>query len=215
MRPSLSALASAAALLLPVAACSRTPTPPAAPVSSPAPADAAPAPAPASVFSESPAGLRIDTVPGMHAVQDFKRSYLALDSWKLFAEPGSTGTPLVALVMDGSNEITAAELRVGRSSDAAAVKACLQAPAEATSATDSVTLAGVPFTHFRSGDAAMSHYLTADSYRAVRDGACYAIDQLIFGTRPEVYDPPRTPPFSEAAAKAQLDTALKAVHWGP
>ncbi|WMJ69273.1 hypothetical protein [Stenotrophomonas sp. 24(2023)] len=215
MRPSLSALAAAAVLVASASACSRTPS--AGPAAAAAPAAAAnaaaTAPSPAPAFSESPAGLRIDNVPGMHVVRDFTRSYLALDSWKLFAGPDSTGTPLAALVMDGSNAITAAELRVGRSTDAAAVAACLQPPAEATGAADRVTVAGVDATHFRSGDAAMSHYLSADSYRVVRDGACYAIDQIVFGTRPEVYDPPRTPPFSQDAAKAQLDTALKALHW--
>jgi hypothetical protein len=38
------------------------------------------------------------------------------------------------------------------------------------------------------------------AFRAVHDGACYAIDLLVFGVNPEVYDPPATPPFSDARA---------------
>ncbi|KAF1017048.1 MAG: hypothetical protein GAK31_00307 [Stenotrophomonas maltophilia] len=222
MRPALTRCTLAATLALLAVGCSPQPAADAAQapdVSETAPpeasrAAAAPAQDATAAFSEdAPGGLRVAAVPGMHAAPDFKRSYLALDSWKLFAEPGSQGTPLVALVRDGSNEITAAELRIGRSTDAAAVKACLALPAEATSAADSVAVGGVPFTHFSSGDAAMSHYLSAESYRAVQGGACYAIDLVVNGIRPEVYDPPRVAPFPQDDAKAQLQKALAAVSW--
>ena len=167
----------------------------------------------APVFTEATPGIALDAVPGMQLRHDFTRSYLALDSWKLFAGLGSTGTPLAALVLEGSNEVTAAELRLGRSDDAVAVQQCLDLPPEATSAADTVQIDGVPFTHFSAGDAAMSHYVSAESYRAVQHGRCYAIDLVVAGTRPEVYDPPRQPPFSNEEAKQKLATALEAVHW--
>ncbi len=44
----------------------------------------------------------------MELRRDFTRSYLTLDGWKLFDASGSTGSPLAALVLDGSNEVTAA-----------------------------------------------------------------------------------------------------------
>jgi len=59
----------------------------------------------------------------------------------------------------------------------------------------------------------MSHYVSAGSYRAVHNGACYAIDLVVAGTRPDVYDPPRTPPFSQQEAASRLAEALKAVYW--
>jgi hypothetical protein len=93
------------------------------------------------------------------------------------------------------------------------VEQCLELPAEATSPTDTVQIDGVAFTHFIVGDAAMSHYVSAESYRAVQDGRCYAVDLVVAGTRPEVYDPPRTPPFSNEEAKQKLAAALGAVHW--
>jgi hypothetical protein len=169
--------------------------------------------APTFAFSEAPPGIALAAVPGMELRRDFTRSYLSLDGWKLFDASGSTGSPLAALVLDGSNEVTAAELRVGRSDDAGAVADCLTPPGEATGPADTVDIGGVSFTHFPVGDAAMSHYVSADSYRAVQHGRCYAIDLVVAGTRPEVYDPPRTPPFSTEDARDKLAAALKAVRW--
>lgn len=65
-------------------------------------------------------------------------------------------------------------------------------------------ISGVTFTTFKAGDAAMSHYLTTRSYRAVHQATCYAMDVLVFGANPEVYDPPVAPPFTKAQAFAHL-----------
>jgi len=169
----------------------------------------------ADAYAEPGRGIAVRRVPGTHVVRDFKRSYLALDAWKLYPAAGSVGTPLVAVVLDGSNAVTSAEMRVGRSDAAADVQDCQVPPDEAMGPVDTVEVGGVPFAHVTLGDAAMSHYLSADSYRAVHGGACYAIDLIIAGTRPDVYDPPRTPPFSKDAATKVLAAALAAVHWQP
>lgn len=47
----------------------------------------------------------------------------------------------------------------------------------------------------------------------MRDDRCVAIDLLVYGTRPEVYAPPRTPPFSQAQAWQPLHAALAGLHW--
>lgn len=180
-----------------------------------------PTPVPAATAQDQPAysdpgsGITIAPVDGARITHDFNTGILTAASWKLFAEPDSIGTPLVGLVLDGSDRITTGEMRIGRSDDAASVAACLALPAEATGpvSPDTVDIGGVPFTHFKVGDAAMSHYVSADSYRAIRDGNCYAIDLVVAGTRPEVYDPPRTPPFSQQEAQARLSKALAAVRW--
>lgn len=172
---------------------------------------------PAPVYQEGASGVAVGPVAGTRVAHDFQRDYLASPTWKLFAPPDSVGTPLVALVLDGSDRLTAGELRIGRSEDAAAIKTCLEMPAEATgpAVAATVDIGGVPFTHFTVGDAAMSHYVNAESYRAVRDGSCYAIDLVVAGTRPEVYDPPKVPPFTQADAASRLAEALKAVYWVP
>lgn len=151
------------------------------------------------------------TIPAaMTLHHDFQRSYFGNAAWKAFADPDSHGTPAVALVLDGSNNITAAELRIGTSENDKAVAHCLDVPQSGVpSNADSVTLAGTPFVHFRASDAAMSHYLEVEGYRAVHSGRCYAIDLIVNGTRPEVFDPPATPPFTRAAARQKLHDALR------
>jgi hypothetical protein len=170
---------------------------------------------PSPVYREGGPGIAVGPVAGVRVEHGFQRDYLASPTWKLFASPDSVGRPLVALVLEGSDRVTAGELRIGRSEDAAAVNACLELPAEATgpAAATTVDIGGVPFTHFTVGDAAMSHYVNAESYRAVRDGSCYAIDLVVAGTRPEVYDPPKVPPFTQADAASRLAEALKGVYW--
>ncbi|MEN5264211.1 hypothetical protein [Stenotrophomonas sp. TWI587] len=217
----------AVGLTMLLCACSPQGEGDAAPIASPSGADpgaaktADPAPAsttagrPSPVYQEGASGIAVGPVAGVRVEHDFQREYLASPTWKLFASPDSVGKPLVALVLEGSDRVTAGEMRIGRSEDAGAVNACLELPAEATgaAAASTVDIGGVPFTHFTVGDAAMSHYVNAESYRAVRHGSCYAIDLVVAGTRPEVYDPPRTPPFTQQEAGSRLAEALKAVYW--
>ncbi len=168
---------------------------------------------PPPLFQDAALGLRLVAVPGMTLRRDFDRTYLDTDGWKAFAPAGSRGQPLAALVLDGSNDLTAAELRIARSDDLRDVDQCLDPPAEAPGDPDQVQIGGVAFVHFHAADAAMSHYLQIDGYRSVRNGQCVAIDLMVSGTRPEVYDPPRTAPFAAPAAAARLHQALSAVHW--
>lgn len=184
-----------------------------APSANAGPAASMPTPPASDGFAEPAPGIAVGAVPGTHFAHDFKRSYLTLDAWKLYPAAGSIGTPLVAVVMDGSNEITSAEMRIGRSNAAADIAACAVAPDASTGPSDTAEIDGVRFTHFTASDAAMSHYVSAESYRAVHNGACYAIDLIVAGTRPDVYDPPRTPPFTQDAARQTLASALAAVHW--
>lgn len=168
--------------------------------------------APQFQFSDDEIGLALAPTPGFTLRRDFTRDYLSGGEWKTFASPDLRGEPLVALVLDGSDKITAAELRIGTSTDRHAVVTCLDMPEGATvEAPDEVRIDGQPFRHFRAGDAAMSHYQSVDAYRHVRNERCIAIDLLVAGTRPEVYDPPATPPFDEATARARLQEALAAV----
>ena len=174
----------------------------------------APQPTPTSPLVDAAHGFAITVPHDMHVRRDFQRSYLANATWKSFAGDDSHGTPVLALVLDGSNNITAAELRVGIGDDAGSKAHCMEVPSSGVPAQASqVTLAGVPFTRFHAADAAMSHYLEVEAYRAVHAGRCYAIDLLITGTRPEVYDPPATPPFERDAALARLREALEGLQF--
>jgi hypothetical protein len=168
--------------------------------------------APQFRFSDDEIGIALAPTPGFTLHRDFARDYLSGGEWKTFAGPDVRGEPLVALVLDGSDKITAAELRIGTSTDSHAVVTCLDPPdGTMIGEPDEVRIDGQAFRHFRAGDAAMSHYQTVDAYRHVRNERCIAIDLLVAGTRPEVYDPPATPPFDEATARARLQEALAAV----
>lgn len=198
-----------ATLSLLLAACGQQP----APKTSAAPT-AVPVAEASHAYRDPAQGFSLDIPPGMQLRHDFQRSYLDAGAWKAFAEPDSQGTPMAALVLDGSNKITAAELRIGVSADHQAVAHCTEVPASGVPAgRDTVKLSGTDFVHFHAADAAMSHYLQVESYRAVHAGRCYALDLWISGTRPEVYDPPATPPFSRKDALRSLHDALAGFHF--
>ncbi|HET6913388.1 MAG TPA: hypothetical protein VFH71_08645 [Rhodanobacteraceae bacterium] len=159
-------------------------------------------------------GFRIAYPKGWTARRDFRGGYLANGSWKTYATPDSQGTPVAALVMTGSNHVTAAEVRIGVSRVAEEVKTCVAPPSSLRGgSTDRERIDGADFTRFEASDAAMSHYLDVHSYRAVHDDACYAIDLLVYGTNPQVYDPPATPPFSKAQAFAAMRDVLRTFHF--
>src|SRR6185312_319615 len=60
---------------------------------------------------------------------------------------------------------------------------------------------------------AIRQHLDVHAYRTVHDGACYAIDLLVFGVNPAVYDPPATPPFSDTHAFAAMRDVLQSLEF--
>ncbi len=142
--------------------------------------------------------------------RDFHSSYLENDAWKSFAPSDSQGKPLLDMELKGSNKVTAAELRVGSSDQPRELARCLQAPATAVPAkTQKIMLDGVEFTRFEAADAGMGHFLQVQAYRAEHQRRCYAIDLLITGIHPQMFDPPRQPPFDKAAALRKLQQLLQ------
>jgi hypothetical protein len=155
-------------------------------------------------------GFSIDQPAGWQVRRDFRGGYLASDTWKTYAAPGSHGTPVIALTVPGSNHVTAAEIRIGASRSPEEVARCTKPPdAARAGGIGQATINGIRFTRFDAGDAAMSHYLDVRSYRTVHDGACYAIDLVVYGTNPEVYSPRATPPFTRQQAFAQMQRVLQ------
>jgi len=164
----------------------------------------APAPQAAAVHTDSRYGFRMRIPPGVTARPDFAGGYLAPDSWKAYAGPGSQGVPRLALVLPGSNRITSAELRIGVSEAAQEVRQCAQPPQGMAGEAGNVSINGIGYTRFRAQDAAMSHYLVVEAYRTVHAGRCYALDLMVYGVNPQVYSPPATPPFAQDQALQQL-----------
>lgn len=155
-------------------------------------------------------GFRIEAPQGWGVRHDFRSSYLANGTWKTFAPPDSQGKPILALTVPGSNRISDAELRIGASRAADEVRRCATPPSAlrpGSVATQRIN--GVAFTTFEAGDAAMSHHLEVHAWRVVHDGTCYAVDLLVFGVNPQVYDPPATLPFSNAQAFTRMRAVLE------
>lgn len=166
-------------------------------------------------FHSHPWGFHIDYPDAWRASQSFGTSYFSTGTWKTYAATGSIGTPILALTLPGSNKVTTAQLRIGASADAQAVAHCLDLPPMASGGSDQQTLNGVSFLHFRASDAGMSHYVNVESYRTVHASRCYAIDLWIAGTRPQVYFPPATPPFTHDQAEKRLQSVLRTFHFQP
>jgi len=202
-----------------LAACSGSDTgsssaPQSAATTPPVIASAASASRPRKVFASDAWGFRIDVPPGWTVRRDFHSSYLANGTWKAFAAPDSHGNPVVSLTMAGSSHVTDAEIRIGASRAASEVQRCTKPPSAVRP--DSIAterIDGIRFTTFEAADAAMSHHLDVHAYRTVRNGACYAIDLLVFGVNPEIYDPPATPPFSDARAFDKMRAVIRSLRF--
>lgn len=165
--------------------------------------------APMHAYRDARWHFGIDVPPGWALHHDFTVAYLANGAWKTYADLQSQGTPVLALVVPGSNRITDAEIRIGASHAAVEVQRCTTPPdtAHPGSLTDK-EIDGVGFMAFTASDAAMSHHLDVHSYRTVHDGVCYAIDLLVYGVDPQVFDPPATPPFSREQAFTRMRSVL-------
>jgi len=202
-----------------LAACSgsetgNAPAPQSAAATPPVIASAASTSQSRKVFVSDAWGFRVDVPPGWTIRHDFHSSYLANGAWKAFAAPKSHGEPVVALMVPGSDRVTDAEIRIGASRAANEVQRCTRPPSAARP--DSIAtqrINGVGFTTFEASDAAMSHHLDVHAYRIVRNGACYAIDLLVFGVNPDVYDPPATPPFSDAHAFDEMRAVIRSLRF--
>jgi hypothetical protein len=134
-------------------------------------------------------------------------SYLLPDTWSVFADPENpdAGVPVVSLMYPGSNEVLSAEMRVGVSTDPETVVACTTAPYDGVLA-ETDTLNGNQVVALSQSSAAMNHVSHVRAYRIVHDGACYSIERILYGTNPEVYDPPREVPFAQATAESVIDS---------
>ncbi|KAF0805649.1 hypothetical protein A6D6_02097 [Alcanivorax xiamenensis] len=138
--------------------------------------------------------------------------YFGDPAWRLDAEPDAPGERLLVLRLNDSDEILTGELRLGVSRDPGQVENCTRpGPLATSSETGTTERDGALFTTYQGGDAAMNHFQSLRAYRAVHHGTCYAIDLVLQGTNPEVYDPPREAPFSREQGFERLEALLSGV----
>ncbi|MDV6317479.1 hypothetical protein [Chromohalobacter sp. HP20-39] len=146
-----------------------------------------------------PVTLRADA--SLERVTAPQSDYFDTGSWQIADE--ASGERLITLALPGSNDVTTAHWRMGASRDVDAISNCLTPPPNAHSQ-PTARIDGHDFQAFTLDDAGMSHFQQITGYRAVIDDTCYAIDLIVNGTRGEVYDPPRKPPFSPNHAMQRL-----------
>ncbi|WP_280540341.1 hypothetical protein [Chromohalobacter sp. 11-W] len=152
-------------------------------------------------FTLAPYPVKLHADASLERITVPQAGYFDTGSWQIADD--TPGERLLTLALPGSNDITAARWRLGASHDANAISNCLTPPPNAHSRS-TASIDGHDFQTFTLDDAGMSHFQQITGYRAVIDDTCYAIDLIVNGTRGEVYDPPREPPFSSDHAMQRL-----------
>jgi hypothetical protein len=139
-------------------------------------------------------------------------------SWSAAADIGygsGSGTPVVGFTVFSVDQggvatgrayplFFTAEARVGVSNYTAACypdKGSTWDPYTA----DEVTINGITFKHTHLDDAGMSKYTSADTYRVIHDGRCYAVDQYRYGS--SYRDDSMTTGISDDRLRAYYDEA--------
>ncbi len=158
-----------------------------------------------NIYRNGPYGFSIQYPDNIPPRLSFEGSYLLPETWSIYAPASSTGEKIVSFAVPNSNSITAGVLRIGVSNDPTQVTSCTQSPEFANFSVATTTINGTVFTIISGSDAAMSHFSSVKSYRTVHKDRCYVIDTFVYGTNPEVYDPPTTSPFSVEQGFAVID----------
>lgn len=141
-------------------------------------------------------------------------SYFLTDNWRADRREQEPGRTVAAWQLKDSNAVLMALLRYGYSADANSVAHCLEpATGVENQPTSQVQLGGLPFTRYRFSDAGMNHFMEVEAWRSHHEGRCLAIDLVVQGTNPLVYEPPRSLPFTRAEAEKQLHELLLEVEW--
>lgn len=165
------------------------------------------------IYRNSEYGFSLQYPKEVALLPSFTDSYLLPQAWSTIASPKSSGIQIVSFRTPGSNGIISAELRISASSNRTEIKNCTTAPVYATFKTSTQTIKNTVFTVFEIEDAAMSHYSSIKSYRVFKNTSCMAIEEVITGTNPQVYDPPATEPFTKVEGFKQLDLLLSTLQF--
>lgn len=116
-------------------------------------------------------------------------SYHLPHAWRMHALPESIGAPVVSFITYRVQHEHAypryyyALVRIGVSTNLKEVSRCTEADTSSGEESVGETMFGdTPFSTFRFEDAAMMQYVKGTSYRAVHEGACYAIETIVTGS---------------------------------
>lgn len=161
-------------------------------------------------FTDSGSTFRF-MYPGIFALTGSDAGYTT--SW-------SDGSPELGLVLaqvtipqafQPKTNFVDARFTVGTSADATAVKHCLTETNGNTNLKPvSVTINGVPFSKLTYSDAAAGNFYETTSYRALRNGQCYAIEYTIHSGNIGNYPPEQgISAFDHAKVQSALDSIVQ------
>lgn len=160
------------------------------------------APAEKAQFTRADYGVSLQYNPHLQRQDETPVQYFDTGSWQINDQV--PGIRLITLLLPGSNEVTSGQWRLGVSREPAAVSYCLTLAEDSGPSRVNARIGGHSFKVFSQSDAGMNHFQSIESYRAVINATCYAIDLIVNGSNGEVYDPPRQPPFSRDSAMKRL-----------
>lgn len=135
-------------------------------------------------------------------------SYLLPDSWSALDDGTGSGTKLASFILQGSNEIISAGIRIGASSGSNEVQNCQQGPSYATSVMRTQEINGVTVAIIDLSDAAMNKYRSVSSYRVVKGNTCLVFDTFVSGSNADVYENPPSPAFTKEEAFEKLQATM-------
>lgn len=119
--------------------------------------------------------------------QDTYNTKSGTDAWRVNdVNPGSKYFSLVIpRAFEPQTNFADATLTVGSSNNSKAVAQCLAPDASGgpATATTTATINGVPFTVFHASDAGAGNYYETASYRAMRNGTCWAVEYTIHSSQ--------------------------------
>jgi hypothetical protein len=166
-----------------------------------------------NIFASGEYGFTIRFPKSYQTDYDFKSFYHLPANWRANALPNATGTPIVALIGYRSESDHSfpryydAEVRIGISRDPKELARCeVAATEQAEKQLADVTLGGTVFKAFSFESAGMMQYVKGISYRAIHDGACYAVEKLATGS--SYRDDPAS---ADDIPQATLDAAYSAL----
>lgn len=160
-------------------------------------------------FTDPVHGVSFDHVSDM-AVTGIKPGDTWTENWR--ADAQSLGLVIAKGTIDRSvrpkTNFAGATFTVGESNDPSAISSCLAAR-NGESAAGSVAINGVNFSKFNLGDAGAGNRYDTTSYRAIRDGRCFALEYMIHSTNIGNYDPSQgISQFDKVAVTADLETSV-------
>jgi hypothetical protein len=137
--------------------------------------------------------------------------------WRALAPTESVGTPILALIAYSTESDHSypryfiAQVRVGASTDQAAIKSCeISGANHGEKQLPDVLLNGTSWKAFAFESAGMMQYVKGVSYRTVHEGTCFALEKIVSGSayRDDPDSPDDVPDGELEARYASLDAII-------